>query len=261
MRIWIAALLLIAGSPSWAVEATITDGDTLLLGATPYRLDGIDAPETDQVCLDETGALWACGIEARDQLAKFVGKRNVRCDGKKYDTVYRNRRIGICNIEGEPMSLNQWLVREGWALNFEPHAKGRFKLDENNARENGRGLWKGCFTRPQSARRSNKSTATLLGAACDNTKVQRYATCYSLIIPPCPQAAQSRENLLCVRRSPAIAASITWKAVAVMDVRRCRSVGSARKTKRRLRAFAKRSLADAAPPLHTSRTHRVTAAY
>ena len=166
MRSLITVLFFIVVAPSWAAEATITDGDTLILNGTPYRLDGIDAPETDQVCLDETGAVWACGIEARDQLTKFVSKRDVRCDGKGYDTVYRNRRIGICWIEGEAMSLNQWLVQEDWALNFEPYAKGRFKVDEADARSKSRGLWKGCFSRPQAARRWNKSTATLLGATC-----------------------------------------------------------------------------------------------
>ena len=96
VRALIAAIFLISASPSWAVEVTITDGDTLKLNGSPYRLDGIDAPETDQVCLDEKGAVWPCGIEARDQLKKFVGKRDVRCDGNKFDTVYRNRRISIC---------------------------------------------------------------------------------------------------------------------------------------------------------------------
>jgi endonuclease YncB( thermonuclease family) len=163
-------LTLIVGAPSWAAEATITDGDTLILNRTTYRLDGIDAPETDQVCINETGAIWACGIEARDQLKKFVGRREVRCDSKKYDTAYRNRRIGICRIEGEPISLNQWLVQEGWAINFEPYAKGRFKFEEDDARDNGRGLWKGCFARPQAARRSSRRTAILLGANCTADK-------------------------------------------------------------------------------------------
>ena len=29
----------------------VVDGDTLTIGATKIRLQGIDAPETDQVCL------------------------------------------------------------------------------------------------------------------------------------------------------------------------------------------------------------------
>ena len=170
MRAFIATLFLIVGFPSWAAEATITDGDTLILNGSPYRLDGVDAPETDQVCLNETGAIWTCGIEARDQLKKFIDKRDVRCDGKKYDTVYRNRRIGICHVDGETVSLNQWLVQQGWALNFEPYAKGRFKLDEDAARIKGKGIWAGCFARPQEARRGNTTTAALLGSACSQHK-------------------------------------------------------------------------------------------
>ena len=106
MHVLIAILLCIVIGPSWAEEAIITDGDTLILNGNLYRLDGIDAPETDQVCLDDKRNVWACGLEARDQLRKFVGKRDVRCDRKGYDTVYRNRRIGVCWVEGETTSLN-----------------------------------------------------------------------------------------------------------------------------------------------------------
>jgi endonuclease YncB( thermonuclease family) len=71
MREWIVGLLLMVSGPSWAGDAIVTDGDTLILGDT-YKLDGIDAPEPDQACLDEKGAIWACGIEARDRLAKLI---------------------------------------------------------------------------------------------------------------------------------------------------------------------------------------------
>lgn len=50
----------------------IVDGDTLAIGATKVRLEGIDAPETDQVCLNASGVHWACGIDARDQLAAHI---------------------------------------------------------------------------------------------------------------------------------------------------------------------------------------------
>jgi len=140
VRALITAIFFVSASPGWAAEVTVTDGDTLVLNGTPHKLDGIYAPKTDQVCLNETGAVSMCGIEARDNLKEFVGKRDVRCDGKRYDTVYRNRRLSVCRIEGEATSLNQWLVREGWALNVEPTAKARFKADQDEAREKGRGL-------------------------------------------------------------------------------------------------------------------------
>src|SRR6266446_9020442 len=93
MRQWIATLLLIVGGSCWAADAIVKDGDTLILGDTSYKLDGIDAPEPDQVCLDEKGTIWRCGIEARDRLAKLIDSRTVLCVGF------------VC---------------------FEPYAKGRF---------------------------------------------------------------------------------------------------------------------------------------
>src|SRR5437762_5667666 len=50
----------------------VVDGDTLVLGERHIRLEGIDAPETDQVCLDTVGRRWTCGITARDYLAAYI---------------------------------------------------------------------------------------------------------------------------------------------------------------------------------------------
>jgi endonuclease YncB( thermonuclease family) len=152
--------------PSWATDVIIKDGDTIELGGTSFRLDGIDAPEFDQMCLDEQSAVWACGIEARDQLAALIRNGAVRCDDKGPDPVYPAKRIGSCWVEGDDLNLNQRLVREGWALNFEPYAKHRFKADQDDAQEHRRGLWKGCFSTPQDLRRWNKSKARLLGSPC-----------------------------------------------------------------------------------------------
>lgn len=61
-------------SPALAAEITgiprIVDGDTVEIGQVKIRLAGIDAPETDQVCLDAKGEKWACGIAARDELIR-----------------------------------------------------------------------------------------------------------------------------------------------------------------------------------------------
>jgi hypothetical protein len=66
MRAWVASLVLILASPVWAAECIVSDGDTLTLHGTKYRLDGIDAPEFNQVCLDEKGQEWNCGLAARE---------------------------------------------------------------------------------------------------------------------------------------------------------------------------------------------------
>ena len=41
----------------------IVDGDTLAIGSEKVRLQGIDAPETDQFCLNANGVRWTCGID------------------------------------------------------------------------------------------------------------------------------------------------------------------------------------------------------
>jgi endonuclease YncB( thermonuclease family) len=128
------ALLLIASSPAAAVD----DADTLTIGGVKYRLDGIDAPELDQGCLDAAGALYFCGQVALRKLREFVEERPIHCDDLGPDTSYNdtNRRIGWCAVDG--VDLHHWLVKEGWALNFEPYARRRFLEDERDAREAGR---------------------------------------------------------------------------------------------------------------------------
>lgn len=57
------------------------------------------------------------------------------------------------------------LVRNGFALNVEASASGRFQPDEARAREDRQGLWKGCFAAPREFRAAKKD-GPLLGAAC-----------------------------------------------------------------------------------------------
>ena len=47
----IAVCLLLAGGAR-AAEVTVRDGNTIELGDITYRLEGTDAPELDQTCID-----------------------------------------------------------------------------------------------------------------------------------------------------------------------------------------------------------------
>src|SRR3954453_20764656 len=55
MRVVALTLALLLSLPALAVDVTgiprIVDGDTVAIGQTKIRLEGIDAPETDQLCL------------------------------------------------------------------------------------------------------------------------------------------------------------------------------------------------------------------
>jgi endonuclease YncB( thermonuclease family) len=165
MRALILVLAVFPASQGWAAGPIVRDGGTLQLADMTYRLDGIDAPELDQLCIDEHADAWACGVEARDQLVKLIDSRQVRCDELGLGAIYKNRHVGICTVEGETATLNQLIVRQGFALNFEPYARGRFKEDETGAKNNRRGLWRGCFIAPQEFRRGKKDGA-LLGESC-----------------------------------------------------------------------------------------------
>ncbi len=162
-------VLFLSANPGWAANAIVKDGATIQLGSVTYRLDGIDAPEFDQMCVDDHADPWACGVEARDQLAKLIGARSIHCEDPEADKAHARRHVGICSADGETTSLNQLLVRQGIALNFDPAARGRFKGDEAAARDDRRGLWRGCFVAPQEFRHGEKS-GTLLGAACRSDK-------------------------------------------------------------------------------------------
>ena len=163
----VATLLLTSLSTGrvWAANATIKDGSTLQLDSVTYRLDGIDAPAIDQLCIDEHADAWTCGIEARDQLTKLIGGREIRCDDLGADPSYKKRHLGACRIEGDTTSLSELLVRQGFALNVESSATGRFETDEARAKEERQGLWKGCFVAPQEFRTGKKDGA-LLGGSC-----------------------------------------------------------------------------------------------
>src|SRR4029077_1121351 len=102
--------------------------------------DGIDAPERDQVCINDYADPWACGTDAREQLISLIGKRGVHCEDRGPDKSFRKWHFGVCTIDGESMSLNQQLVQKGFALDVE--TGGKFKADETAAKDQAAGLWK-----------------------------------------------------------------------------------------------------------------------
>ena len=168
-RIFLVAALLsivLPASQSSAATAIVRDGSTLQLGNLTYRLDGIDVPTVDQLCIDEHADGWTCGIEARDQLTKLIGGKQVRCDDLGADPTYKKRHIGVCKIEGDTTSLSQLLVRNGFA--------SECRSLRQRALQGGRGPRQGrppgaCGKAASSRRASSasrKKDGALLGAAC-----------------------------------------------------------------------------------------------
>src|SRR6266436_10178686 len=95
-------LCLLAAPPLAAQEVTgvpqIVDADTIYLNSFKIRLNGIDAPETDQFCLDARGQNWTCGIEATSRLRAFSGNRPWACHLAGTDRY--GRSLGSCKVGG-----------------------------------------------------------------------------------------------------------------------------------------------------------------
>src|SRR5882672_10901720 len=161
---WLLLTLVFAG-PGWAAGTVVRDGDTIQIGDITYELDGVDAAEMDQMCIDDHADPWTCGIEARDQLTGLIKGRAVRCEDLGPDKVFNKRHVGICTAEGDTLSLNQQLVRDGFAVSAEPSIKGIFRDDAAVAKDDSKGIWKGCFVAPQEYRLGKKDGA-LLGGSC-----------------------------------------------------------------------------------------------
>ena len=132
VKVILAVMASITVLPAASARITVKDADTIKLEGTTYRLDGIDAPETDQNCLNADGAVYPCGRLAAEELQKYIAGRPIKCGDLRPDPAYPQRRIGQCFVDG--IDLHSWLVQHGWAINFEPYAKGRFKTDEDDAR-------------------------------------------------------------------------------------------------------------------------------
>ena len=151
--------------PSLAMAADVTgpakirEADTIHIGNNRIRLSGIDAPSVDQLCINNQGDRWTCGIAARDELARYTEGKIWTCHLSQTDR--RGRSLARCEVDGE--DIQRWLVRNGWALAYVRFSRD-YEADEAAARDAKVGMWQGAFIAPWDWRVRNKKTP-ILGAA------------------------------------------------------------------------------------------------
>ena len=131
-------------------HARVIDGDTIEVGGTRIRLDGVDAPESGQSCL-AGGARWACGERATRALAEHIGGGPVNCDDRGRDRY--GRVVAVCRHSGR--DVNAWLVSEGWALAYRRYSL-EYVDEEAAAKSARRGIWRGEFVPPWDWRRGER---------------------------------------------------------------------------------------------------------
>jgi endonuclease YncB( thermonuclease family) len=124
--IFAVIVIFLVGSP--AAAQVITDGDTIILNGTTYRLWGIDAPETHQTCADG----WVAGAAATKKLAELMLNKTVKCEGRGADRY--GRTIGLCRTDGE--DIQAWMVRLGMAWAFVRYSRDYVDQEAKAKRDN-----------------------------------------------------------------------------------------------------------------------------
>src|SRR4051794_29361692 len=77
--VYLCALVANANAHEFVGTVRVVDDDTAMTGPTRIRLEGIDTPETDQICLDTSGERWACRHRGSRGFAEHVGVHQVSC--------------------------------------------------------------------------------------------------------------------------------------------------------------------------------------
>ena len=123
-----------------------------MINGSRIRLDGIDAPSADQLCLNHTGERWTCGVAARDALMHHTDKKSWTCHVLRTDP--REYQCTLLPIRRQRTSRSR-LVSSGWALSYTRFSHD-YDADEKAARDAKVGMWQGAAIAPWDWRIRNK---------------------------------------------------------------------------------------------------------
>lgn len=137
-------------------QASVIDGDTIEIHGTRFRLHGIDAPESDQLCIVQERET-RCGQQAAFALSDRIGRSTVTCDPKDRDRY--GRIVAVCRAHGG--DLNAWMVAEGWAMAYREYSPD-YVAQEQAASAAKVGIWAGEFVAPWDWRRGERISAKVL---------------------------------------------------------------------------------------------------
>ena len=163
IRIIITLLVLLSNSIAEEISGIpkVVDGDTVHIDNYKFRLEGIDAPEMRQQCKKESFKIsffigftfykdYSCGRVSKEKLITKIDTTEIKCISSSRDRY--KRYIATC-YKGK-INLNQWMVRNGFAIAYRRYSK-KYVPDEEFAKENKLGLWKGKFMEPEKWRKLN----------------------------------------------------------------------------------------------------------
>jgi endonuclease YncB( thermonuclease family) len=137
----VAVTVPVAYCPARATEvvvgpARVIDGDTADVGGVRVRLEGIDAPEKNQTCVNARGREWDCGRVASRRLQQLMTGAEVRCEGDGKDDY--GRLLGTCSVGVQ--NTNARMIRDGLAWAFVKYSSAYAGV-EKEARQARRGVF------------------------------------------------------------------------------------------------------------------------
>lgn len=130
-------------------QASVIDGDTIDIRGKRFRLFGVDAPESSQLCTT-SGKAWRCGQQSALALSDFIGSANIACRarGKSYERI-----VAVCFKGIEDLGRHQ--VEQGWAVAATKYSRD-YVGPEAVARAKLKGIWLSTFDYPWVWRSTNK---------------------------------------------------------------------------------------------------------
>lgn len=137
-------------------RASVIDGDTIAINGERIRFNGVDAPESSQTCRDGAGKPYRCGAKsaaALDELLKASSP--TRCEFVERDRY--GRFVGDC-YRADGFSVQELLVRSGWAMDWPRYSNGAYAALQDAAKEERIGIWAGEFQPPWEWRAAGGTT-------------------------------------------------------------------------------------------------------
>jgi endonuclease YncB( thermonuclease family) len=136
----------LAGGNQVVGRASVIDGDTIEIRGERIRFNGVDAPESRQLCQNARGKPYRCGQAAALALDDYLAaSRPTRCVEVDRD---RYKRIVANCFRADGQNVAAWLVRTGHALDWPRYSKGRYADEQRAARAARSGIWQGRFVEP-----------------------------------------------------------------------------------------------------------------
>lgn len=142
------------------VSNTLT-GSVIEVDGEPLMLYGIDAPDLSQLCYDERGRSYSCGLQSQRELNSMLRRQKISCAKRG------NNKVACQTEDGSDVAA--MMLHSGWAV-ADKSAPKEYKQEEKSAYLAKIGLWQGKFQAPWDWRQKHADKAQNYAKELDGGK-------------------------------------------------------------------------------------------